>query len=86
MTVFVNEDVVGLQAQVAKLMAENAKLRVARQGKLTLKVSKLGAVSLYGMGKWPVTLYKGQWERVIEHVAEIKAFLEANDDLLSVKE
>lgn len=75
-----------LEAQIAKLMEDNAKLRSAKQGKLTLKVSKAGGVSVYGMGKWPVTLYKGQWQRLLASAGEIEAFIEANEDLLSVKE
>lgn len=75
-----------LEQQVARLMAENAKLRAARQGKLTLKISDKGALSVYGMGRWPVTLYRGQWERLFDNAAQIKAFIEANADSLSVKE
>lgn len=52
---------------------------------LTIKVSEKGAVSVYGMGKWPVTLYRGQWERLFENRAQIEAFIKANAQLLSVK-
>lgn len=71
---------------ITRLLAENAKLKAARGGKLTIKVSKAGAVSIYGMGKWPVTLYRGQMERLLNAKDEIVAFMEANSDLLSVKE
>lgn len=57
-----------------------------KPGKLTLKVSKAGAVSVYGMGKWPVTLYQSQWTRLIESMGEIKAFISANADLLATKD
>lgn len=44
-----------------------------------------GAISLYGMGRFPITLYRGQWERLIAAVPQIEAFIEANASLLSVK-
>lgn len=77
---------VDLVAEVARLRAENEALRQGKQRGLSLKVSKSGAVSLYGMGKWPVTLYRGQWERALEYAPQIKAFITANADLLSVKD
>lgn len=55
------------------------------QRKLTLKVSEKGAVSLYGMGRFPVTLYGQQWERLLAEGEQIKAFIKANAALLSVK-
>ena len=73
-------------ARIAELEAANAKLRAGRQSKLTLKVSKAGAVSVYGMGKWPVTLYSQQWTRLLDSAEDIRSFIEANADLLSVKE
>lgn len=75
-----------LVAKYEALHAENERLKAARQRKLTLKVSKAGAVSMYGMGRFPVTLYRGQWERVLAGAEEIKAFIEANADLLSAKD
>lgn len=75
-----------LQAQIEALRAENAKLKAAKNGKLSLKVSEKGAVSVYGMGRFPVTLYRGQWERLIANVDQITAFIEANADQLTVKE
>ena len=72
-----------LRAQVAAL---TAKLAVANKPRaLSLKVSEKGAVSVYGMGKWPVTLYGEQWARLLAHGAEISAFIEANADRLTVK-
>lgn len=53
--------------------------------KLTLKVSEKGAVSVYGMGKFPVTLYQGQWERLLAAGDEITRFIEANRAVLAVK-
>lgn len=75
-----------LIAQIEALTIANAKLKAAKQGKLTLRVSEKGAVSAYGMGKWPVTLYRGQWERLLASKDEILAFIEINADSLSVKD
>lgn len=68
-----------------ELLAIIAQMHQASQRKLTLKVSEKGAVSLYGLGRFPVTLYGGQWERLIAEVEHIKAFLATNASLLSVK-
>jgi hypothetical protein len=75
-----------LQAQIEALMAENAKLKAAKQGKLSLKVSEKGALSVYGMGKWPVTLYRGQWERLLASKDQIEAFIELNSAQLTTKD
>ena len=75
-----------MQAEIEALKAQNEKLRKAGQGKLTLKVSQAGAVSVYGMGRWPVTLYAGQWERLLEQAEQIVAFIAANAASLSRKE
>src|SRR5258707_4888834 len=75
-----------LLAQIAKLEAENAKLKQAGHAKLTLKIGEKGALSVYGMGRFPVTLYRSQWERLIGIVPQIEAFIEANKDKLAVKE
>lgn len=59
--------------------------QAASQRKLTLKVSEKGAVSLYGMGRFPVTLYGSQWERLLDNSIAIREFLKDNVELLSVK-
>lgn len=74
------------QARIAELEAQVARLKAASRGKLTLKVSEKGAVMVLGLQRFPVTLYREQWERVIEAAPQIKAFIEANADLLSTKE
>ena len=68
-----------------ELLAIIAQMQIASQRKLTLKVSEKGAVSLYGLGRFPVTLYGGQWERLLSEAEHIKAFLVNNAALLSVK-
>lgn len=75
-----------LMAQIAKLQAENDRLKQASQAKLKLKIGEKGALSVYGMGRFPVTLYRSQWERLIGIIPEIEAFIMANADKLSVKE
>ncbi len=54
--------------------------------RLSLKVSEKGAVSLYGIGRFPVTLYKEQWAKILGMADEIEAFLRENDHLLKTKE
>ena len=57
----------------------------ANPRKLTMKVSDKGALSVYGLGRFPVTLYRGQWERLIGASQEITAFIAANSATLTVK-
>lgn len=52
---------------------------------LTLKVSEKGAISVYGLGRFPITLYRGQMERLLAHAPQIKAFVDTNAALLAVK-
>ena len=77
------------EQRLARLEAENKALREQieqrRPGQLRLKVSEKGALSIYGLGRFPVTLYKEQWVRLLEHAEEIKSFLKENDQLLKAK-
>jgi hypothetical protein len=75
-----------MQAELERLRAENAQLKNKEKSSLTLKVSEKGALSLYGMGRFPVTLYKEQWLRILNHAAEIEAFIQENDSKLKAKE
>ena len=74
-------DVAALLAQIEALKGQLK----STERKLSLKVSEKGALSLYGMGRFPVTLYRGQWERLLAAKPEIEAFIKANDTLLAVK-
>jgi len=74
-----------MAAEIARLTAENAKLKAQPQRGLSLKVSDKGALSVYGMGRFPVTLYRGQWERLAKAMPEIEAFIQANSASLTVK-
>lgn len=72
---------------IARLEAVQAQLAIANKPrKLTLKVSDKGAVSVYGMGRFPVTLYRGQWERLLSAGDEITRFIEANQAMLATKD
>lgn len=72
----------------AELIALVGRMKADAQRKLTLKVSEKGAVAMYGLGRFPVTLYRGQWERVIEAAKSgaVERFIADNASLLSVKE
>jgi hypothetical protein len=76
-----------LLAEIARLKAENQALQATKKsgGKLTCKVSTKGALSVYGLGRWPITLYKSQWKRLLGFVKEIEAFIEANNAALTDK-
>ena len=75
-----------LRAELERLRAENERLKKAGRGQLAMKVSEKGALSVYGMGRFPVTLYKEQWLRLLSMADEIKAFIEANQANLKSKE
>jgi hypothetical protein len=75
-----------LQAELERLRAENEALKKSGRGKLSMKVSEKGALSVYGMGRFPVTLYKEQWLRLLAMADDIKAFIEANNASLKAKE
>lgn len=73
------------EQKLARLEAENASLKNTAAAKITLKVSDKGAVSLYGVGRFPVTLYEGQWSAVLEQKEAILSFIAANFSKLSHK-
>jgi hypothetical protein len=75
-----------MKAELERLRAENAQLKTKEKVGITLKVSEKGAVSLYGMGKFPVTLYKEQWLRILASAPQIEAFIRENDAKLKTKE
>lgn len=74
------------QAEIERLRAENERLKRTGNTKLAMKVSEKGALSVYGMGRFPVTLYKEQWLRLLAMADDIKAFIEANNTNLKSKE
>jgi hypothetical protein len=74
-----------LKAELERLKAENERLKGQRTRGVTLKVSEKGGVSVYGLGRFPVTLYKEQWTRVLDMADDIRAFIKENDARLKVK-
>lgn len=75
-----------LKAELERLRAENEKLKNKGVRGLSLKVSEKGGVSLYGVGRFPVTLYKEQWRKILDMAPEIEAFIKANESSLKAKE
>jgi hypothetical protein len=76
-----------MQAEIAKLKAENEALKkpVAR-GQMSMKVSEKGALSVYGLGRFPVTLYREQWEKLLGMSDQIRQFIQDHDEQLKKKE
>ena len=74
-----------VQAELERLRAENEALKKQREKGLSLKVSQKGAVSVYGLGRFPVTLYKEQWERLLDMADEIRGFIRDNEAQLKTK-
>ena len=75
-----------MKAELERLRNENAALKKGASVGARLKVSDKGAVSVYGMGRFPVTLYKEQWLRLLDMADEIRAFIAANGEKLKAKE
>ena len=75
-----------LQAELERLKKENATLKAQSSRGVSLKVSEKGGVSVYGLGRFPVTLYKEQWAKLLEMADDIRAFMKAHDSELKAKE
>jgi hypothetical protein len=75
-----------LKAELERLRSENAALKKGAATGITMKVSEKGALSIYGMGRFPVTLYKEQWLKLLGMAEDIRAFIAANDGQLKTKE
>ena len=75
-----------LKTELERLRNENAALKKGSSSGIRMKVSEKGAVSIYGMGRFPVTLYKGQWLKLLDMANDIRAFIAANEAKLKVKE
>lgn len=74
-----------LQAEVERLKAQNEELRKKDNKEVTLKVSQKGGVSVYGLGRFPVTLYREQWDKLLAEKDNILQFIDDNADQLKVK-
>ena len=75
-----------LKAELERLKAENEALKARTSKGVSLKVSEKGGVSVYGLGRFPVTLYKEQWLKLLDMSDDIRRFIEENAAKLKVKE
>jgi hypothetical protein len=75
------------QSELERLRAENAALKAAstRRGSVSFKVSEKGGVSVYGLGRFPVTLYKEQWAKLLDLADDIRAFIRDHEAELKSK-
>ena len=75
-----------IKAELERLRKENADLKKGASSGIRLKVSEKGAVSVYGLGRFPVTLYKKQWLKLLDMSDDIRAFIAANEAQLKAKD
>ena len=75
-----------LKAELERLRSENASLKKGAATGIRMKVSEKGAVSIYGMGRFPVTLYKEQWLKLLDMSPDIRNFIAENEALLKSKD
>ena len=75
-----------LKAELERLKAENEALKNRSSKAVSMKVSEKGGVSVYGLGRFPVPLYKEQWIRLLDMVDDIRSFIEENESKLKAKE
>jgi hypothetical protein len=78
-----DEDV---KAELERLREKNAALKKGASSNIRMKVSEKGALSVYGMGRFPVTLYTEQWVKLLDMADAIRAFIAANDGALKEKD
>lgn len=74
-----------MKAELERLRNENAALKKGAATGITMKVSEKGGLSIYGMGRFPVTLYKEQWLKLLDLSDDIRTFIAANDGQLKTK-
>ena len=74
-----------LKAELERLKLENERLKTRQTRGVSLKVSEKGGVSVYGLGRFPVTLYKEQWIRLLDIADDIRAFIKEHDSKLKAK-
>ena len=74
-----------MKAELERLRAENERLKTQRGRSAGLKVSEKGGVSVYGLGRFPVTLYKEQWAKLLGMADEIRAFIKEHEPELKAK-
>jgi len=69
----------------AKLAALEKQVQGKKKGALEFRVSEKGGASVYGLGRFPVTLYYEQWMRLLDQVEQLREFLEANKSAMKLK-
>ncbi len=74
-----------MKAELERLRNENAALKKGAATGITMKVSEKGGLSVYGMGRFPITLYKEQWLKLLDMSDAIRSFIAANDTTLKTK-
>jgi hypothetical protein len=74
-----------IKAELERLRSENERLKQRGSRAMSLKVSEKGGVSVYGLGRFPVTLYKEQWAKLLDMADEIRAFIKDNESKLKSK-
>jgi hypothetical protein len=74
-----------MRAELERLRSENAALKQGTAKGVSMKVSEKGGLSVYGLGRFPITLYKEQWSKLLDLSAEIRAFIQAHDSELKTK-
>jgi hypothetical protein len=74
-----------VKKELERLRNENAALKKGAATGITMKVSEKGGLSVYGMGRFPITLYKEQWLKLLDMADAIRAFIAANEATLKVK-
>jgi hypothetical protein len=74
-----------MKTELERLRAENERLKTKSNRATSLKVSEKGGVSVYGLGRFPVTLYKEQWAKLLDMADEIRAFIKENEAKLKTK-
>ena len=74
-----------MKAELERLRDENERLKNRQTRGVSLKVSEKGGVSVYGLGRFPVTLYKEQWARLLDMADDIRTFIRENDSKLKAK-
>jgi hypothetical protein len=75
-----------MRAEIERLRAENERMKRTASRGVSLKVSEKGGVSVYGLGRFPVTLYKEQWLRLLDMTEEIRAFIRDNESSLKTRD
>jgi hypothetical protein len=74
-----------MKAELERLRAENSRLKQRGSRGVSMKVSEKGGVSIYGLGRFPVTLYKEQWEKLLDMADDIRTFIQENAGKLKIK-